>query len=124
MSLLKDRIPQYAVSNGTVVAQMGKLTKSGLINLFDGVFLSEHLGCEKPSALFFDKVFASIPAVDRERVLIVGDSLSSDILGAKNAGIQSCWYNPFHTANHSNITPDFEIDNLQSIPRLIGIGSH
>ena len=121
VSFLKGRIPQYAVSNGTVVAQTGKLTKSGLINLFDGVFLSEHLGCEKPSALFFDKVFASIPAVDRRRVLIVGDSLSSDILGAKNAGIQSCWYNPFHAANQSNITPDFEIDNLQSIPKLIGI---
>lgn len=118
---LKGTIPQYAASNGTTVAQTGKLTKSGLINLLDGVFLSEQLGAAKPSAEFFEQVFKQIGAVNRERVLIVGDSLSSDILGAKNAGIKSCWYNPSHTVNTSTVIADFEVDNLNQIPKILGL---
>ena len=118
---LKGTIPQYAASNGTTVAQTGKLTKSGLINLLDGVFLSEQLGAAKPSAEFFEQVFKQIGAVNRERVLIVGDSLSSDILGAKNAGIKSCWYNPSHTVNTSTVIADFEADNLNQIPKILGL---
>lgn len=118
---LKGTIPQYAASNGTTVAQTGKLTKSGLINLLDGVFLSEQLGAAKPSAEFFEQVFKQIGAVNRERVLIVGDSLSSDILGAKNAGIKSCWYNPSHTVNTGTVFADFEADNLNQIPKILGL---
>lgn len=118
---LKGTIPQYAASNGTTVAQTGKLTKSGLMDLLDGVFLSEQLGAAKPSAEFFEQVFKQIGAVNRERVLIVGDSLSSDILGAKNAGIKSCWYNPSHTVNTSTVFADFEADNLNQIPKILGL---
>ena len=118
---LKGTIPQYAASNGTTVAQTGKLTKSGLINLLDGVFLSEQLGAAKPSAEFFEQVFKQIGAVNRERVLIVGDSLSSDILGAKNAGIKSCWYNPSHSVNTGTVIADFEADNLNQIPKILGL---
>ena len=121
MKSLKGVIPQYAASNGTIVAQTGKLTRSGLIHLLDGVFLSEKLGAEKPSVLFFDKVFETIPTVDRERILIVGDSLTSDILGAKNAGIQSCWYNPSHKPNTTDIKPDFEIEHLSEIKKILDI---
>lgn len=120
VSQLKGKIPQYAASNGTIVAQTGKLTNSGLIKLLDGVFLSERLGAEKPSVLFFEKVFESIAPVDRKRVLIVGDSLTSDILGARNAGIQSCWYNPFGLQNGSDIKPNFEIKHLDEVVRILG----
>ncbi len=117
---LKGKIFQYAASNGTTVAQTGKLTNSGLIKLLDGVFLSEQLGAEKPSPLFFEKAFETIGNVDRDRVLIVGDSLTSDILGAKNAAIKSCWYNPFHLTNTTDIRADFEIDHLKFIPEILG----
>ena len=118
---LKGMIPQYAASNGTTVAQTGKLTKSGLMDLLDGVFLSEQLGAAKPSAEFFEQVFKQIGAVNRERVLIVGDSLSSDILGAKNVGIKSCWYNPSHSVNTGTVIADFEADNLNQIPKILGL---
>lgn len=118
---LKGKIPQYAASNGTTVAQIGKLTNSGLINLLDGVFLSEQLGAEKPSPVFFEKAFEKIGNVNRERVLIVGDSLSSDILGAKNAGIKSCWYNPLHHPNTTAVRADYEIDHLKLIPEILGL---
>ena len=118
---LKGVLPQYAASNGTIVAQTGKLTRSGLIDLLDGVFLSEKLGAEKPSVLFFEKVFETIQTVNRERVLIVGDSLTSDILGAENAGIKSCWYNPTHKHNSTAIKPDFEIEHLSEIKKILDI---
>ena len=118
---LKGVLPQYAASNGTIVAQTGKLTRTGSIDLLDGVFLSEKLGAEKPSVLFFEKVFETIQTVNRERVLIVGDSLTSDILGAENAGIKSCWYNPTHKHNSTAIKPDFEIEHLSEIKKILDI---
>lgn len=121
VSQLKGKIPQYAASNGTVVAQTGKLTNSGLIKLLDGVFLSEKLGAEKPSVLFFEKVFEALGPIDPKRILIVGDSLTSDILGAKNAGIQSCWYNPYHLPNNTEISPDYEIDHLNKVLDILDL---
>ena len=60
----------------------------------DGIFLSEELGVEKPGAAFFDKVLSAIHAEDRSTIMIVGDSLTSDIQGGMNAGIRTSWYNP------------------------------
>ena len=87
---LRGRVRQYVVSNGTVVAQEKKLRLYGLGALMDGVFLSEELGVEKPDPAFFDRVFSAIGPVDRQTVLIVGDSRTSDIRGGLNAGIRTC----------------------------------
>ena len=91
---LRGKVRQYVVSNGTVAAQTKKLRLSGLGELMDGVFLSEQLGAEKPSPDFFDRVFAAIGPVERSEVLIVGDSIGSDIRGGTRAGIRTCWYDP------------------------------
>ena len=91
---LKPRVRQYVVSNGTVAAQTKKLRRSKFDTLMDGVFLSEELGVEKPNAGFFEKVFAAIGPCDRSTVLIVGDSLTSDMQGGMNAGVVTCWYDP------------------------------
>lgn len=84
---LRGKVRQCVVSNGTVVAQTKKLTRSGLGALMDGVFLSEQLGAEKPKKEFFDQVFAAIGPVEKSETMIVGDSLTSDIRGGDNAGI-------------------------------------
>ncbi len=91
---LHGRVKQYVVSNGTVVAQTKKLERSGLGQWMDGVFLSEELGAEKPGPAFFDKVFAALPDLKKEEMLIVGDSLTSNMKGGIAAGIPTCWYNP------------------------------
>ena len=116
---LRGRIPQYAVSNGTVVAQTGKLRRSGFDQLLDGVFLSEQLGAEKPAVAFFEPVLRAIGSPDRQRVLMVGDSLTSDILGGSRAGIRSCWYNPDGLPNATEARPDYEIRNLWEVTRLL-----
>ena len=91
---LKGKVRQYVVSNGTVAAQTKKLKLSGLGELMDGIFLSEKLGVEKPNKAFFDQVLASVGPADLSEIMIVGDSLTSDMLGGINAGIRTCWYNP------------------------------
>ena len=116
---LRGKVKQYVVSNGTIVAQEKKLRLSGLGALMDGVFLSEELGVEKPNKKFFDKVFAQIGYLDRETVLIVGDSLTSDIRGGNNAGIRTCWYNPGHAAPLEDVHIDYEITDLHEVYDLL-----
>ena len=117
---LVGKVRQYAVSNGTIVAQTRKLRNSGLDALFDGVFLSEDIGYEKPAREFFDAVFASLGGADRDRVLIVGDSLTSDIAGGERSGIRTCWYNPSGEANTHGARADYEIRDLHEVYGIIG----
>lgn len=112
---LRGRARQYVVSNGTVEAQSKKLHLSGLGELMDGIFLSEHIGIEKPNIEFFDRVFEEIETADRSRVMIVGDSLTSDIQGGNNAGIITCWYNPQGDKAPDKYRIDYEISDLHQI---------
>ena len=113
---LRGRVRQYVVSNGTVQAQTAKLRRSGLDRLMDGIFLSEKIGAEKPDIAFFDAVFAAIGPVEKEEVLIVGDSLTSDIQGGRNAGIQTCWYAP---AGGESPLPHHTIRDLHQVLALL-----
>ena len=117
---LRGKVKQYVVSNGTVVAQEKKLRLSGLGELMDGIFLSEALGVEKPNVEFFERMFETIGPVEKDQVLIVGDSLTSDIRGGNNAGIQTCWYNPDHKKRYADVKIDYEIADLHEIYDIIG----
>lgn len=116
---LKGKVKQYAVTNGTKVAQDRKLAKSGLIELFDDVFISEELGVEKPGIGFFEKVWNKIGRYNSDEVMIIGDSLTSDIQGGNNAGIVCCWYNPKGAVNDKGLRIEYEIDNLQKVKEII-----
>ncbi len=109
---LKKDYKQYAVTNGSITAQNGKLAVSGLDKLLDAVFISEEIGAEKPNLPFFEAMFAQIPEKDPKRMIIVGDSLTSDMKGGNLAGIPSVWYNPRKSENHTDAVPDYEIQNL------------
>lgn len=116
---LQGRVRQYVVSNGTVEAQSKKLRLSGLGELVDGIFLSEHIGVEKPNIEFFDKVLEEIKPADRSSILIVGDSLTSDIQGGNNAGIVTCWYNPLGDKAPDKYRIDYEISDLHQVYEII-----
>lgn len=122
---LKGQVLQYAVSNGTIIAQTKKLKASGLDQVFDGVFLSEQIGYEKPSTQFFEPVLMTVreklpDIAEGEEILLVGDSLTSDMLGGNAAGIKTCWYNPEHTdRGNYDVTVDYEIDDLHQIYNII-----
>ena len=114
----RGKVKQYVVSNGTIAAQTKKLRLSGLGELMDGIFLSEELGVEKPDVHFFEKVFAGIGPVDKKQVMIVGDSLTSDMQGGVNAGILTCWYNPGQQ-KQSDLRINYEIRDLHEIYDLL-----
>lgn len=116
---LCGKVRQFAVSNGTVAAQTKKLRLSGLGALMDGVFLSEQLGAEKPSPVFFDQVFDAIPPVSKAQVMIVGDSLTSDMRGGNNAGIVTCWYNPEGLKAPEDLRIDHDIRDLHEVYGLL-----
>lgn len=116
---LRGKVKQYVVSNGTITAQTKKLKLSELGELMDGIFLSEQLGVEKPDARFFEKVFAEIGPEDKKQVMIVGDSLTSDMQGGNNAGILTCWYNPEHNPVKGDLKIDYEITDLHQIYDLL-----
>lgn len=116
---LQGKVRQYVVSNGTVKAQTKKLDRSGLGVLMDGVFLSEQLGVEKPNIGFFDQVFKAIGPVDRNQVMIVGDSLTSDIAGGDRAGIVTCWYNPGGLPRPADCRIDYEIQDLHEVYAIL-----
>ena len=116
---LHGRVKQYVVSNGTVVAQTKKLSRSHLGEWMDGVFLSEQLGAEKPSPRFFQQVFAALPSFSKADMLLVGDSLTSDMKGGIDAGIPTCWYNPTHQPRPKDMAIDYEITDLSQVLELL-----
>ncbi len=111
---------QYAVTNGTAVAQNKKLHKTGLVELFDGIFISDEVGYEKPDVRFFQYAFNKIAGFKHEEAIIIGDSLSSDMVGANNAGIDCCWFNPKGNINENTyIQIDYEIKELKEIFEIV-----
>ena len=116
---LKGRVRQYAVTNGTKVAQQRKLRNSGLDVLLDGVFISEDIGVEKPGVEFFHHVWETIGHYEPNEVLIVGDSLTSDMQGGNNAGIRCCWYNPKGVPAPEHLKIDYNIRDLREILTIL-----
>lgn len=110
---------QYAVTNGSKVAQSGKLKNSGLDKVFDGVFISEDLGYDKPSLKYFDLVFENIGSKNKDEYILIGDSLTSDMLGSNNAGIRNIWYNPKDIDNKANVKVDYTIKNLKEVIEIL-----
>lgn len=119
LEALWGRARLFIVSNGTAAVQEGRLGSAGIGKYFEAVFISEEVGFDKPSRAFFDRCFAQIPGFDRERALIVGDSLTSDIRGGRNAGIKTCWFNPRGKPPRPDIRPDYEISALSQLPELV-----
>ena len=83
----------YLVTNGTKIVQKGRLSGSPIMKYIKDVFISEEIGFNKPQKEYFDYVLEHIEEKDKTKILVVGDSLSSDIAGAENSGLDSCWVN-------------------------------
>ena len=83
----------YLATNGVTRVQKKRLATSEICGLCDGIFVSEEAGSQKPQKEYFDFVFSRLGNPDKKRVLMVGDSLSSDIKGAVEYGLPCCWLN-------------------------------
>lgn len=121
-ALLETLAPRYTlclVSNGTASVQDKRIESAGIAPYFEKIFISQRVGVNKPAAAFFDHCFAALPHCDRTRTVIVGDSLTSDIQGGRNAGILTCWFNPHHVPARADIPADYEIAALAELPPLL-----
>ena len=101
------------------MSYLSRIKSSGIAQYFEDIFISEDIGYNKPDKSFFDKCFETIKNADRAETVIVGDSLSSDILGGINAGIRTIWYNPLHEKPSRSVCADFETDDLCEIPNIL-----
>ena len=115
---LSKKYRLFLASNGTASVQKGRMTSANLYRFFETVFVSQEIGHNKPSKAYFDACFARIPGFDREKAMIVGDSLSSDIKGGIQAGIKTVWVNPQHK-DCGEIKPDHEIEALAQLEKLL-----
>lgn len=108
-------------SNGTARVQDKRIAKGGIAPLFDRIFISERTGAAKPSLKFFDKCLEVLGAKDRREVIIIGDSLSSDIAGGIAAGIWTCHFNPKGKITVGEIKPDFSVSRLSDVLTVLDI---
>lgn len=116
LKCLKGRVKQYVVTNGASAVQHKRLEKSGLDLLLDGVFISDEIGYEKPSARFFEPVLnEALKFAERDEILIIGDSLTSDIKGGNNAKIKTCLFNHNSLDVPEGYSVDYEITSLKEI---------
>ena len=109
----------YIVTNGVAATQAKRLERSGLMPYISGVFVSEEIGYQKPRKEYFDFVLDKIPEKNMESILLVGDSLTSDIRGAMNAEIPCCWLNLFGETLTDEYKPDYIISDIREVISLI-----
>jgi 2-haloacid dehalogenase len=115
LDYLSPKYKLYLASNGVAETQYSRLESAGIGHYFEEIFISETTGHHKPEREYFDYCFARISGFDPDTTLIIGDSLSSDILGGRNAGIHTCWCNIKRRPARSDIVPDFEIHSLAEL---------
>ena len=118
---LQGRARLFIASNGCAAVQDARIASAGLAPFFEGIFISERLGADKPSAAYFRRCFAAIPDFDPAEAWMVGDSLTSDIRGGRDAGLRTCWFNRLGRPPRADIVPDFEIRELSELESLLGL---
>lgn len=114
---LSERYDIFIITNGATVAQHGRLDRSPVMDYAKGLFISEEIGAAKPSKEFFDHVVAAVGDPDISAYLVVGDSPSSDIKGAVNAGMDSCFIaNGREYADHGQT---YTVESFNEITRIL-----
>ncbi len=115
MSELYRHCEIYIITNGIAEVQRSRFDKSTIKQYVKKVYISGEIGAKKPDSRFFDIVLADIPQKDKSRIIVVGDSLSSDMQGGKNAGLTTCLFDPHHKVRLPHPLCDYSIDRLDGV---------
>ncbi len=113
------RCPLVIVTNGIADVQRTRIEHSTIRNFISGIIISEEVGKSKPDARMFEAALKCVNHTDKQSVLMVGDSLTSDILGGINFGIDTCWYNPKSLPNTLNAKPTYQVKTLSELLGII-----
>ena len=109
----------FIITNGVTKVQRGRLNDSPMLPYLEEVFISEQMSVSKPQKLFFDLVAQKITNYSPERAIVIGDSLTSDIQGANNAGLDCIWLNQDNAVNNKGLAITFEAKTLEEIGDFI-----
>ena len=109
----------YLLTNAVASVQKTRFTNSAIAPYFQGVFISEEVGVGKPDPAYFEYVFRAVPGLTRDNALVIGDSLTSDIQGANNAGLPCCWFNPKGQPRPQGLRIDYEIRALEELYAIV-----
>jgi len=107
------------VTNGLTKVQKHRIRESVIAHYFERIIISEEIGYAKPNPMIFIEGLKGLDLPDKSEIIIVGDSLTSDIPGGINYGIDTVWYNPNKKKNNSPYTPTYEIDNLEKLYKIL-----
>lgn len=107
-----------SASNAPYAQQMARLKNSKVIEYLTHTFISEEMGANKPEKRYFDLCFERMKNIKKEETIMIGDSLSADIIGAKNYGLKCIWF------NYAKIKPkgdeaDYIVDKLSEIKKIL-----
>ncbi|EMR05793.1 Putative HAD-hydrolase yfnB [Bhargavaea cecembensis DSE10] len=107
------------ITNGFKDVQTSRIGNSPFKDSFEQIIISEATGFRKPQKEIFDYALEQLQVTDRSSVLMVGDSLTSDIQGGLNAGVDTCWFNPARKENQTPIVPTFDISRLEDLLDIV-----
>jgi len=115
---LSSKYKLFVTSNGILQMQLKRLELAGILCYFSGVFVSDDIGYEKPNVKFFDECIKR-GQLNRSEILLIGDSIEADIIGANNSNIDSCWYNPKHKSRTFDVKIDYIISDLLELKNIL-----
>ncbi len=119
LNLKEKQYKLVIITNGLKEVQRPRIATAGLTHFFEIIVVSDEIGVSKPHAGFFDFAFSEMKYPEKERVMVIGDSLRSDIKGSNDYGVPSCWYNPEKQQNTTEIKPTFEIHRLEDLHKVL-----
>jgi len=119
LNALQGKVKMGIITNGFTALQQIRLERTGLRDHFDLLIISEEVGVAKPDARIFDHALECAGNPDRSRVLMVGDTAASDILGGMNAGLSTCWLNAHQQELPSHIKPTWTVTSLAELEQLL-----
>jgi len=109
----------FIVTNGVASVQEARVKYSSLNPYISDTFVSEEIGFQKPDIRYFNHVFSHIPQIEKDKILLIGDSLSADIAGGNIVGVDTCWFNEAGSPNKTNAKPTYEINRLEGLWKFI-----
>ena len=107
------------ITNGLKEVQRPRIAQAKMEKHFEVIVVSDEIGVSKPHEGFFQHAFEKMGKPTKSEVIVVGDSLNSDIQGGNNFGVDTCWFNPNSAANLTEHKPTFQIQNLESLHELL-----
>lgn len=119
LELLHGKAKLAIITNGFTALQQVRLARTDLTHFFEHVIISEQVGVAKPNIAIFDHALQLFGNPDKSNVLMVGDTLSSDILGGKNAGLDTCWINHAGEKELDTVGATYQVSCLTGLYNLI-----